>query len=200
MKHTLNLKGKKIGYAITGSFCTAEAAITIISKLVADGAEVTPIISNIVESTDTRFTKHEKLKETLINLTNNQIIDTIVKAEPIGPNKLFDLIIVAPCTGNTLAKLAHGITDTTVTMAVKSHIRNNSPVLLGVSTNDGLGVSAKNIGELINMKNYYFIPFYQDNPEQKPKSLAFKKDLIVKSAEAAISGRQVQPILTVAEE
>ncbi len=193
----MKLKGKKIGYAITGSFCTIDTAFEMISKLQTEGAEVTGIISNTVNSLDTRFWEQEKLVEALDKLTSKPLINSIVKAEPIGPNRLFDLIIVAPCTGNTLAKLTNGITDTTVTMAVKSHIRNNSPVLIGVSTNDGLGVSAKNIGELMNMKNYYFIPFYQDNPEQKPKSLAFKRELVLDSAVEAICGKQIQPIITI---
>ncbi len=192
----MKLEGKKIGYAITGSFCTIETALQLITNLQEKGAEVTAILSDTVDRLDTRFAKQDELKEKLSHLTQQPLINSIVKAEPIGPKRLFDLVIVAPCTGNTLAKLANGITDTCVTMSVKSHIRNNAPVLLGVSTNDGLGVSAKNIGELMNMKNYYFIPFFQDNPEQKPKSLAFKKELIVEAAEAALLGKQIQPVIS----
>ncbi len=191
----MKLSGKKIGYAITGSFCTVEAAFDIIFSLKNEGAEVTAIVSDSINSFSTRFMERSQLRQAIISLPTGAIIDSIIKAEPVGPQRLFDLVIVAPCTGNTLAKLAHGITDTSVTMAVKSHLRNNRPVLLGISTNDGLGVSAKNLGVLLNMKNYYFTPFYQDNPEQKPKSLVFRHDKLVESAELALMGQQIQPII-----
>lgn len=146
-------------------------------------------------NSENRFSTPEKIKEKLEKLTGNEIIDTIAKAEPIGPKDMVDIILVIPCTGNTLAKLAHGITDGSVLMAIKSHIRNNKPVVIGVSTNDGLGANAENIGRLLNTKNMYFIPFTQDEPQKKPKSLVCDYSKVVDTLKEAINGRQIQPVL-----
>jgi len=191
----MTFENKRIGFAITGSFCTFETAIACVEHIVKEGALVTGILSNAADTTDTRFMTSADLKESLANITGRSIIRTIVEAEPIGPQKLFDLLIVLPATGNTLAKLAAGITDTTVTMAVKSHLRNNRPVVLAISTNDALGNNAKNIGLLLNTKNIYFVPFGQDDPGNKPKSIVFLKDRVIPTMAEAMKGRQLQPIL-----
>jgi len=191
----MTLDNKRIGLAITGSFCTFETALTCAEYIVKAGAVVTGILSNAVDTTDTRFMTAMDLKGLLADITGRPIIRTIVEAEPIGPQKLFDLLIVLPATGNTLAKLAAGITDTTVTMAVKSHLRNNRPVVLAISTNDALGNNAKNIGLLLNTKHIYFVPFGQDDPVNKPKSAVFLKDKVVPAMIEALEGRQLQPVL-----
>lgn len=160
-----------VGYCFTGSFCTFSKSIEALKELVKAGHNVTPIMSETAYSTDTRFGDAVDIQNQLVEITGNGIIHTITKAEPIGPKKMFDVLVVAPCTGNTLAKLANGITDTAVTMAVKSHIRNSRPVVIGVSTNDALGASAKNIGALMNYKNYYFVPYTMDDCINKPKSM-----------------------------
>lgn len=160
-----------IGYCFTGSFCTFSKSIEALKELVAQGNTVTPIMSETAYSTDTRFGTAVDFQNKIKDITGNEIIHTILQAEPIGPKKMFDVLVVAPCTGNTIAKLANGITDTTVTMAVKSHIRNSRPVVIGISTNDALGASAKNIGTLHNYKNYYFVPYTMDDCVNKPKSM-----------------------------
>ena len=151
-----------IGYCLTGSFCTFDKSISVLEELVKAGNNVVVIMSENAFSTDTRFGDAKDIQNKIIQITGNSIIHTINQAEPIGPKKMFDVLAVVPCTGNTLAKLASGITDTSVTMAVKSHLRNNRPVVIGVSTNDALGAAAKNIGMLLNYKNYYFVPFGMD--------------------------------------
>lgn len=181
----------KIGYCLTGSFCTFSKAIKAISDLVEKGYDVYPIMSENAYSTDTRFGKASEFREKLETITGNPIIHTITDAEPIGPKKMFDIICVAPCTSNTIAKLALGITDTTVTMAVKSHLRNSRPVVIGVSTNDALGACAKNIGILRNYKNYYFVPLSMDDPENKPKSMVCNFDSIPITIENAIIGKEI---------
>ncbi len=191
----MKLENVKIGFCMTGSFCTFEKVFKEIEVLVAEGANVVPIISQIVDTCDNRFFSAEQTKGLLKKITGNEVISSVYAAEPIGPKKLLDIVVVAPCTGNTLAKLANGITDTAVTMAVKAHLRNNRPVVLGVSTNDGLGAAAKNIGELLNAKNYYFIPFCQDDPINKEKSLVFKEEFIIETVCEALLGKQLQPIL-----
>ena len=143
----------------------------------------------------TRFGTADDLRERLRNITGSEIIDSIAGAEPIGPKRMFDVLIVVPCTGNTLAKLSHGITDTTAAMAVKSHLRSERPVVLALSTNDALAASAENIGRLLNRRHYYFVPFGQDDPEGKPRSLASELSLLPETMEAALEGRQLQPIL-----
>ena len=189
------LEGLKIGFAITGSFCTFGKVFPEMEKIRNEGAVVYPIISESVNRFDTRFGKVEDFKQKIKNVTGNEIITTIPDAEPIGPKSTLDVLIVAPCTGNTLGKVANGITDTSVTMAVKAHMRNNKPVIIAVSTNDGLGANAKNLGTLLNMKNVYFVPFGQDDPIKKCNSLVAKFELIVPTTVEALKGRQLQPLL-----
>lgn len=188
------LDGKTVGFAMTGSFCTFSQVIPQVSKLIEAGAAVIPVLSETVSKTDTRFGTAEEWKDTLTDITGNTPLVGVRETEPFGPKALLDLLIVAPCTGNTLGKLANGITDTGVTMAVKAHLRNDRPVVIAVSTNDGLGGSAKNIGLLLNTKQFYFVPFGQDDPQKKPRSLVARMDLITKTAEAALNGQQLQPI------
>lgn len=159
----MNLEDKTIGFAMCGSFCTFKKAVNELRKLKETGANLIPIMSEISYSTDTRFGKAIDFQKQLEEITGNSIISNVRGAEPIGPKGLLDLLVVLPCTGNSLAKIAGGIADTSVTMAVKAHLRNQRPVLIAVSTNDGLGTAAKNIGALLNTKNLYFLPFSQDD-------------------------------------
>ena len=152
-------------------------------------------MSQTAYTTDTRFGDAVDIQNRLIAITGNSIIHTIAQAEPVGPKKMFDVLAIVPCTGNTLAKLAAGITDTAVTMAAKSHLRNDAPVVIGVSTNDALGGAAKNIGQLLNYKHYYFVPYGQDDPNTKPQSLKARFELLPQTLEAALEGRQLQPVL-----
>ena len=191
----MDLRGKKVGFAMTGSYCTFSRVIEELQSLKRTGADILPIMSENVYATDTRFGTANDFIWTVEDITGKKIIKTIKEAEPIGPKGLLDLLIVAPCTGNTLAKLANGITDTSVTLAVKAHLRNQKPVLLGVSTNDGLGNAAKNIGLLLNAKSIYFIPFNQDDFENKPNSLVADFKKLVPAAEAALEFKQLQPVL-----
>ena len=185
----------RIGYAMCGSFCTFDKAIAALEALVSQGCEATPIMSFNASCLDTRFGRAEDFKSRLRGVCGREIIDTIPLAEPIGPQKLFDLLIVSPCTGNTLAKLACGIADTPVTMAVKSHLRNRGPVRLAVSTNDALAAAARNIGELLARKRYYFVPMSQDAPFDKPTSLVADFGLLPSAAGLAVEGIQLQPML-----
>lgn len=189
------LKDKKIGFAITGSFCTLQQIVPQIANLVNLGADILPIISYNIDTTDTRFMIANDLKNIIFEITGKHPIHTIKDAEPIGPKQLLDALIIAPCTGNTLSKLTNGITDTPVLMAAKSHLRNNRSVILAVATNDGLGNNAKNIGMLLNLKNIYFVPFGQDDPYIKNNSLLAKMDLIARTVELALESKQIQPIL-----
>ena len=189
------LNSIRIGFALTGSFCTFDTALLCLEDLVKAKADVTGIISNAADETDTRFMTAAALKNSIASITGKPVIRAVKDAEPIGPGKLLDLLLVLPATGNTLAKIANGITDTPVTMAVKAHLRNNLPVVLAVSTNDALGNNAKNIGLLLNMKNIFFVPLGQDDPANKPKSMVFMKDKVIAAIEAALEGRQVQPLL-----
>lgn len=191
----MELNGKTIGFALTGSFCTFSRVLPKVKEMVEDGAKIIPIMSEISYSTDTRFGKAKEHIEFLETVTGNNVIGKIRDAEPIGPKKMLDLMVVAPCTGNTLAKLANGIADTCVTLAVKSHLRNKRPVVLAVSTNDGLGNNAKSIGALLNMKNIYLVPFGQDDCKEKENSLVANMDLIIPTAKAALKGKQLQPII-----
>lgn len=191
----MTLSGKHIGFAITGSFCTISEAIIELERIAFLGAEVYPILSSTVATTNTRFGRADELRRRVELITGKDCIDTITEAEPIGPKKMLDLIVVAPCTGNTLSKIANGITDTPVTMAVKAHLRNLRPVVLAIATNDGLGANGKNIGMLMNTKNIYFVPFGQDDPEKKSNSLIARFGLIVPTIEQALEGRQIQPVL-----
>ncbi|RPF46877.1 dipicolinate synthase subunit B [Thermodesulfitimonas autotrophica] len=191
----MRLKGRRIGFALTGSFCTLKEVVGHIAKLIEEGAEVIPIVSREVATTDTRFGTAAHWKSTLQELTGNAVIDSIVTAEPIGPKKLLDLLVVAPCTGNTLAKLANAITDGPVLMAIKAQLRNQRPVVLAIATNDGLGMNARNLGVLLNAKNIYMVPFGQDNPKEKPNSLVARMDLLLDTILYALEGKQIQPIV-----
>ncbi|MDD4211117.1 MAG: dipicolinate synthase subunit B [Clostridia bacterium] len=186
---------KNIGFAITGSFCTHQKILEIIKDLVDKGYNIIPIFSEKVSTTDTRFGTAKDFKDKIINLTNRHPIESIVDAEPLGPKGMIDVLVVAPCTGNTLAKLANAIIDNAVTMATKAHLRNNKPVVIGLSSNDALGLNLKNIATLIVTKNVYFVPFGQDNPEKKPKSLIADYNQIEKTMLEAIAEKQIQPIL-----
>ena len=179
---------RRMGFALCGSFCTFSRVIETVAALAADGWNVTPVMSFQSASTDTRFGTAEDCRAALTEICGQPIIDTIAAAEPIGPKKRFDVLVVAPATGNTLAKIAAGIADTPVTLAVKSHLRNNRPVVVAVSTNDGLGGNAANIGALMARKHLFFVPFGQDDPAGKPNSLVADFSRIGETAEAALSG------------
>lgn len=185
----------KIGFALTGSHCTLAEVMVILRQLVEEGADITPIISYSVDHTDTRFGTAKYWKETIKEITGKEPLNTIPKVEPIGPQKMVDILVIAPCTGNTLGKLANGITDTPVLMAAKAHLRNLGPLVIAVSTNDGLGASAKNIGTLLSSKNIFLVPFGQDSPIKKENSLVAHMDKIPETILAARRGRQIQPLL-----
>ena len=190
----MKLKDKKIGFAFTGSFCTFKKTIPQLRKIVEEeGGIVIPIMSFNTYSMDTKFGNSKDFIKEIEEISNNKIIHTIQGAEPIGPQNLTDIMIVAPCSGNTIAKLANGITDTPVLMSVKSHLRNSNPVVLAISTNDGLSGSAANIGILLNRTNYFFVPFRQDNPITKPRSLVFDPEYIIPTLETALEREQIQP-------
>ncbi len=183
------------GFALTGSYCTFSKVVPQIKAFVDAGHQVIPIFSEHVASTDTRFgTAMEHIKQ-IEEITGNKAIITIKEAEPIGPKKLLDLLIIAPCTGNTIAKLAHGIADTTVTLAAKSHLRNNRPIVVAVSTNDGLAGNAKNIGTLLARKHFYLVPFGQDDCIEKPNSLVADFSKIPETIISALNETQIQPVL-----
>lgn len=180
---------------MTGSHCTISEVLPVMKDLAGEGAIITPIFSETVRETDTRFGTAVDLRRRVIAICGSEPLASMVDVEPIGPQKLFDLIIVAPCTGNTLAKLALGITDTCVALACKAQLRNNRPVVIALSTNDGLGSNARNLGTLLNKKNVYFVPFGQDTPRTKQTSLMAKMDLIPETIREAMNHRQLQPIL-----
>ena len=183
----------RIGFAMTGSFCTFSKVMKEIDNLKEKGAELVPIMSEMVWNTDTRFGKAEDFIERFKTVTGKDIIHTIKDAEPIGPKNLLDALIIAPCTGNTISKIANGITDSCVAMAAKASLRNNAPVIIAISTNDGLGSSARNIGILLNKKNIFFVPFGQDDPNGKPDSLVADMTKIAQTLEAALKGEKIQP-------
>ena len=191
----MNLKGIKIGFCLTGSFCTFKKTIEQMKVLAKEEAEIIPIMSYSAYNLDTKFGKAEDFRNEIEHITGNKIIHTIQEAEPIGPKKLTDIMVVAPCTGNTMAKLARSITDTPVTMAVKSHLRGAGPVLIACATNDALAGSFKNIGFLMNCRNYYFVPLGQDDPLKKPCSLVADFSLIPEAVVAALDNKQLQPVL-----
>lgn len=191
----MDIKDKKIGVIMTGSFCTFSKVIEQIKELVKRKADVIPIMSYNSYELDTKFGEAKKIREEIESITGKKIINTIQGAEPIGPKKMTDIMLIAPCSGNTIAKLANGIIDTPATMAAKSHLRNENPLVIAISTNDGLSGSAENIGKLLNRNNYYFVPFRQDNPITKPRSLVFDSTYIIKTLEEALEGKQIQPIL-----
>ena len=186
-----------IGFAICGSFCTFKNVFREIEKLVENGYDVLPIMSENAYNFDTRFGEAKFWQDEFKRLTKKEIIHTIKDAEPIGPKKLLDALVIAPCTGNTLAKLSNGIADTTVTHATKAHLRNARPVVIAVSTNDALSNAGKNIGNLMNYKHTYFVPFRQDSFKTKPTSCVADFTLLEKTLENALNGIQLQPILEV---
>ncbi len=191
----MRLKGIKVGFALTGSHCTLEEVLVEMKRVADEGAILYPIVSVAVDETDTRFGTSASWKENIMEISGKKIINSIVGAEPIGPQELLDVLVVAPCTGNTLAKLANAITDSPVLMAIKAHLRNQRPVVLAVSTNDGLSLNAKNIGLLLNAKNIYMVPFGQDSPTGKPNSLKSKMNKMVDTIEHALRREQIQPVL-----
>lgn len=190
----VRLANIRVGFALTASHCTLEEVIPQIKNIAQEGAIVYSIISQSVE-TDTRFGTAQHWKEELEQITGRPVINTIAGAEPIGPGKMFDVLVVAPCTGNTMAKMANGIVDGAVLMAAKAHLRNQRPVVLAISTNDGLGLNAKNLGLLLNTKNIYMVPFGQDNPQEKPNSLKARMDLLIDTIVLALDSKQYQPVL-----
>ncbi len=183
------------GYALTGSFCTFEKSLEQMKIIISEGIDILPIMSFNASKIDTRFGKAEDFIERIEAMSGRKVIRTLEDAEPIGPKKMTDLMIVLPCTGNTLAKLASGVYDTPVTLAVKSHLRNQKPVLIGVSTNDALSSSAKNIGVLLNYKNYYFIPMRQDDFVNKPFSVVCDFEKTLEAAFCALEGKQIEPVI-----
>jgi len=190
----VRLANVRVGFALTGSHCTLAEVIPQIKNIAQEGAIVYSIISQSVEI-DTRFGTTRQWKDALEQITGRPVINTIVSAEPIGPGKMLDVLVIAPCTGNTLAKMANGIVDGTVLMAAKAHLRNQRPVVLAISTNDGLCLNAKNIGLLLSTKNIYMVPFGQDNPQEKPNSLKARMDLLIDTIVLALAGKQYQPVL-----
>lgn len=191
----MDLRGKRIGFALTGSFCTLSRVMTELEALKSSGADIYPIMSEMVWSTSTRFGTADEFKEKVRAICGREIIHDIKGAEPIGPRHFLDALVVAPCTGNTISKIANGITDTCVAMAAKANLRNQCPLVIAVSTNDGLGASAKNIGLLLNASNIYFVPFAQDDPAGKPKSLVADMSLIADTVSSALDGIQLQPLI-----
>lgn len=192
----MDLSGKKIGIAMTGSFCTFSKAFKVIEQLKQTGAILYPIMSEKTQKVVCRFGNSKDFISELEDICENKIITSIEEAEPIGPTGYLDALIILPCTGNTLARLANGITDGPVTMAAKAHLRNEKPLLLAISTNDALSMNLKNIGLLMNIKNIYFVPFGQDNPEKKPHSMIADLDLVIPALNFSLMHKQYQPVVT----
>jgi dipicolinate synthase subunit B len=184
-----------IGFAICGSFCTHAQAMSALEQVRMRWKNIVPIVSECTAETDTRFGKAHDLMREMERICDHRVISSVKAAEPIGPKRLLDLLIICPCTGNTLGKLAAGITDTSVTMAAKAHLRNGRPILIAPATNDGLAASAASIGTLLSRKYIYFVPFGQDDPEKKPTSLIADFSQVANAAQAALEGRQLQPLL-----
>ncbi|MBD5097581.1 MAG: dipicolinate synthase subunit B [Lachnospiraceae bacterium] len=191
----MKLSGCNVGFGITGSFCTFDKIKTQIKVLKDEGANVIPVYSFNAYNLDNRFTEAAKYVDEIKNITDSYDIHTIQAAEPVGPKKLFDIMIIAPCTGNTAAKLCNGIVDTPVLMAAKAHMRNNRPLVISISTNDALGINFKSIGSLMVMKNIFFVPFGQDDYMTKPNSMVADVSLIRETLEEALEGRQLQPVI-----
>ena len=191
----MDFSGYHIGYGITGSFCTFAQSRKAVHRLKEMGAQITPIFSYQTQTTDTRFGSAKEFVEGICEITESEGIRTITEAEPIGPNNYLDIMVIAPCTGNTAAKLCAGIVDTPVLMAAKAHMRNGKPLVIAISTNDALGMNFKTIGQLMNMKNIYFVPFGQDNPKSKPNSMIANLELLPDTIEMALRGKQIQPIV-----
>lgn len=191
----MKLEGKRIGFVMTGSFCTFRKTIDELKNIVKLGAKVVPIMSENSYTLDTKFGKAEDFIKEIEEITGTKILHTIQETEPIGPKDMLDIMVVAPATGNTMAKLANDIIDGPAVMAVKSHLRRERPVVIAVSTNNGLSGAGENIGKLLNRKHYYFVPFRQDNPITKPRSLVFNPSYLIKTIEYALDCEQIQPIL-----
>ncbi len=191
----MNLSDAVVGYAMTGSFCTFAESLDRLAELRGKCREVIPVLSFNAASIDTRFGKAEDFRKKIEDICGKPIISGLGEAEPIGPKKLFDIMVILPCTGNTAAKIALGVVDTPVTLAAKAHLRNERPLLIGLSTNDALSGAAKNIGTLLNTKNVYFIPMAQDSPDKKPRSVVAVFSMLIPALEAALAGKQIQPIL-----
>lgn len=189
------MRKERVGFAVCGSFCTHAEVIKALGRLVEQYETVIPIASETASFTDTRFGTSDDLIDVLEDLTGHEVLCDIPAVEPIGPQGLLDILVIAPATGNTIAKLAAGITDTAVTMAAKAHLRNGRPVVIAMASNDGLAAGAKNIGELLVRKHYYFVPFGQDDAEKKPCSLIADFSKIPETVEAALRGEQLQPVL-----
>ncbi|MBR6376430.1 MAG: dipicolinate synthase subunit B [Oscillospiraceae bacterium] len=189
------MRPETLGFALCGSFCTFEPVLGALTRLARDYETVQPILSFAAASTDSRFGAAAEFRSRIETICRRPLWDSLGQVEPIGPRKLLDLLVVAPCTGNTLAKLAAGIADTPVTLACKAHLRNGRPIVLAVSTNDGLGANARSIGTLLDRKQLYFVPFGQDDPEKKPASLVADMNRIPETVAAALAGRQLQPLL-----
>ncbi len=191
----MNIEGKRIGFVMTGSFCTFRKTIDELKKIVKLGAKVIPIMSENSYTMNTKFGKAEDFINEVEDITGTKILHTIQEVEPIGPKDMLDILVVAPATGNTMAKLANDIIDNSATMAVKSHLRRERPVVIAISTNNGLSGAGENIGKLFNRKHYYFVPFKQDNPITKPRSIVFDPSYLIKTIEYALDNEQIQPIL-----
>ena len=191
----MKLKNKNIGFIFTGSFCMFKTTIEQLKNIKKEGANIIPIMSYNAYKLDTKFGKAKDFINEIEEITENKIINTIQGAEPIGPKGLTDIILIEPCSGNTIAKLANSIINTPATMATKSHLRNEKPVVIAISTNDGLSGSAENIGKLLYRRNYYFVPFKQDNPITKPRSIVADFNMIIKTVEFALDGEQISPII-----
>ena len=189
------MRKERVGFAVCGSFCTHEQVLHALEELVYIYETVIPIASENAAFTDTRFGTSDDLLEKLEEITGHEVLCDIPSVEPIGPQKLLDVLVIAPATGNTIAKLAAGITDTTVTMAAKAHLRNGGPLVIAMASNDGLAAGARNIGELLVRKNYFFVPFGQDNAMGKPSSLVADFHQLPETVDAALAGQQIQPIL-----
>lgn len=191
----MNWQGKTVGFALTGSHCTFAETMPHIQAFVDQGARVIPIASQTLMTTDTRFGTSDNWQKQLKDITGNDIISSIVDAEPLGPSKLLDVMLIAPCTGNTTSRLANAMTDSPVLMAAKAQLRNQRPLVLAISTNDGLGLNAANIAKLLVAKNIYFVPFGQDAPNVKPNSLVARMELVIDTCAAALEYKQLQPMV-----
>lgn len=191
----MQLEGKKIGFVFTGSFCTFRKTIEQLKKIIKLNAKVIPIMSEHSYSMDTKFGKAEDFIKEIEDITNEKVLHTIQDVEVLGPKDMLDILVVAPATGNTIAKLSNDIIDGTATMAVKSHLRHEKPVVIAISTNNGLSGAAENIGKLLNRKHYFFVPFKQDNPITKPRSIVFDPEYLVSTIELALDNEQIQPLL-----
>ena len=184
-----------LGFAMCGSFCTFDAVLTQLEAMCVEFPKIIPIMSTVSYETDTRFGTAADFRARLESTCGQPIIHTIAQAEPIGPKKLLDVLVIAPCTGNTLAKLANGIADTPVTLAAKAHLRNERPIVIAVSTNDALAGNAENIGKLLARGHYFFVPMRQDNAIKKPRSVVADFTRLPETIRAALNGEQIQPIL-----